>query len=130
MTNNQVVTDALANLYRLVECVCGDDWTGRGLHETQCRSEYSSDVKIIEDTLRRCGVIRELIRYDHANLEVMYYGSPLDTVIDGPSGVLIKHLPSGVWAKCHQYRKRLQNQVHVLQEINSQLEEIGWVDNP
>jgi hypothetical protein len=125
VTTNRQVTDALANLRRIVECVCD------GVeHETHCRSEYLEDVEILEDTLRQVGVLRDRVHYGAENLEVMYYISPTDTVIDNESGVMIKHLPTGVYASCHRHRRRIENQVEALAEINNKLAAMGWVDRP
>ena len=40
-------------LLGLTECHCNEAWTGRGMHDPQCREEYREDVEALIDEINR-----------------------------------------------------------------------------
>lgn len=54
-------------------------------------------------------------------LMISYYADRDNPVHEGPRGVAMKHLPSGLEAHCHSERSQLMNKVRCIEEIRAAL---------
>lgn len=54
-------------------------------------------------------------------LEISYYADRNNPVYEGPRGVAMKHLPSGIETRCHSERSQLMNKVRCIEEIRAAL---------
>lgn len=54
-------------------------------------------------------------------LEVSFFRSPTDTVIDHPSGVTMHHKPTGTVVNVSEHRTRVENQFAAFEALKKQL---------
>ena len=51
MSDNEQVSQALAELWDIVRCRCNEAYTGRGLHDPDCECDSAEAVKIVADRI-------------------------------------------------------------------------------
>lgn len=67
--------------------------------------------------------LNEDVGIDADEIEVEHYRAPAQRIYDGPIGVKITHLPTGLTASCHTERSQLMNKVVAYREIKAALAE-------
>jgi protein subunit release factor A len=55
------------------------------------------------------------------DLEISFFRSPTDTVIDHPSGVTMHHKPTGTVVNVSEHRTRVENQFAAFEALKKQL---------
>lgn len=73
MTDEEKVSQALAELWDIVRCRCHEAYTGRGLHDPDCECDSTDALQIVTDRIEQLAVTNEALTAENKMLRGAVY---------------------------------------------------------